>query len=403
MKILHTADWHLGKRLYQTDLLDDSRLFVDWLLKKIQELEIDMLLIAGDVFDTTNPSSDAMQVYYDFLKGLVATGCRLVITGGNHDSPAVLNAPREILKLLNVQVVGGACEKYEDEILPLPDRFGKVGAAVCAVPFLRDRDLKRSVEGESFEDRRLAIRTGLERRYTQQYEEGRKLYPDVPLLGMGHLFMNGSATSDNDEKLHTIGTLDLFEASLFPSFDYLALGHIHRPQKIAKKETIRYSGSPIALSFSEMKDEKLVILIETEGKQIIRIEEIKVPVFRKLERITGTLDEVEAELSAYAKPEESLKSLAEVEIREEQRDPVLADRAKVFFLTFQQSDIQVLNWKFRFSQQLRTADELFGESTALTELTPNDVFDQWLAENAGTDESKNLLGEAFHELLNGLN
>jgi exonuclease SbcD len=403
MKILHTADWHFGKRLYQTDLLEDSRLFVDWLLKKIQELEVDILLVAGDVFDTTNPSSDAMQVYYDFLKGLVATGCRLVITGGNHDSPAVLNAPREILKLLNVQVLGGACENCLDEILPLPDRSGKIGAAVCAVPFLRDRDLKRSVEGESFEDRRLAIRSGLERRYAQQYEEGRRLYPDVPLFGMGHLFMNGSATSDDDEKLHTIGTLDLFEASLFPPFDYLALGHIHRPQKIAKKDTIRYSGSPIALSFSEIKDEKLVVFIETEGKNITRIEELRVPAFRKLERITGTFEEVEARLMAYTRPEGTLKSLAEIEIREEHRDPALADRAKVFFLTFQQGDIQVLNWKFRFSQQLRTADELFGESTALTELTLKDVFDQWLSENAATDESKVLLGEAFHELLNGLN
>ncbi|MDQ1087037.1 exonuclease subunit SbcD [Siphonobacter sp. SORGH_AS_1065] len=401
MKILHTADWHLGKRLYQTDLLEDSRRFVDWLLQTIEERQIDVLLVAGDIFDTANPSTEAMQVYYDFLRKLIRLKCRLIITGGNHDSAAVLNGPRELLALLDVHVIGGACDDCHEEVLPLLDRHGKLQAAVAAVPFLRDRDLKRSVEGETFEDRRMAVRAGIQRRYDQVHAHGRKTYADVPLLGMGHLFVNGSATSDNDEKLHSIGTLDLFEVSLFPAFDYLALGHIHRPQMLGKKEYVRYSGSPVALSFSERLDEKLVIHIEIKNNKVIDIQEINVPKFRQLRRFRGAFTEIETLLNSYQHSDE-LSTLAEIEIHEEHRDPALIDQAKAYFLKLNHSHLSVLNWRFKFQQQLKTTDELFGETMALPELAPAQVFEQWLQENASSDESKVLLTEAFHELMNSV-
>lgn len=401
MKILHTADWHLGKRLYQTDLLEDSRRFVDWLLQTIEEREIDVLLVAGDIFDTANPSTEAMQVYYDFLKKLIHLKCRLIITGGNHDSAAVLNGPRELLALLDVHVIGGACEDCHDEVLPLLDRRGKLQAAVAAVPFLRDRDLKRSVEGETFEDRRMAVRAGIQRRYDQVHAHGRKTYPDIPLLGMGHLFVNGSATSDNDEKLHSIGTLDLFEVSLFPAFDYLALGHIHRPQMLGKMEYVRYSGSPTALSFSERLDEKLVIHIEIKNNKVTDIQEIKVPRFRQLRRFTGSFTEIETLINSYQHSDE-LSTLAEIEIHEEHRDSVLTDKAKAFFLKLNDSQISVLNWRFKYNQHLKSADELFGKETTLSELAPVNVFEKWIEEHEGSDESKKLLKEAFDELLNSI-
>ncbi|MFT4031125.1 MAG: exonuclease SbcCD subunit D C-terminal domain-containing protein [Siphonobacter sp.] len=402
MKILHTADWHLGKRLYQTDLLEDSRQFVKWLLALLEERQIDVLLVAGDVFDTTNPSPEAIQIYFDFLKGLVALNCQVIITGGNHDSPAVLNGPRHLLRLLNIHVIGGACEDCLEEVLPLLDRQKNLQGVICAVPFLRDRDLKRSVEGENFETRRLAVRAGIQRRYEQVYQHGRATYANVPVLGMGHLFVNGSLPSDNDDKLHHIGTLDLFEANLFPSFDYLALGHIHRPQMIAKQENIRYSGSPIALSFSERLDEKIVVLLELKNNQVIDIQEINVPKFRQLRRITGSFTEVEKRIQAYTHTN-SLKTLVEIEIQEEHRDPMLIDVAKAYFLNFSHPHMFVLNWRFRFEQQLKATEELFGETTQLTELRPRDVFEQWLSENADNEESKILLSEAFEELLNQTN
>ncbi|PMD93676.1 exonuclease sbcCD subunit D [Siphonobacter sp. BAB-5405] len=401
MKILHTADWHLGKRLYQTDLLEDSRRFVEWLLATIEERQIDVLLVAGDIFDTAHPSVEAMQVYYDFLKGLIASKCRLVITGGNHDSAAVLNAPREILRLLDVHVIGGACDDCCEEVLPLLDRRGNLQAAVAAVPFLRDRDLKRSVEGESFEDRRMAVRAGIQRRYEQVHAHGRKTYASVPVLGMGHLFVNGSATSDNDEKLHSIGTLDLFEVNLFPAFDYLALGHIHRPQMLGKMEYVRYSGSPTALSFSERLDEKLIIQLEIKNQKVVDIQELKVPKFRQLRRFSGSFTEIEAAVHAY-QHSDVLRTLAEIEILEEHRDPMLIDVAKSYFLKLNHPYLSVLNWRFRFQQQLKTTDELFGETMALPELAPTEVFEQWLQENAETEESKTLLTEAFQELLHSL-
>jgi exonuclease SbcD len=400
MKLLHTADWHLGKRLYQTDLLDDSRLFIDWLLQTIRERDIDVLLVAGDIFDTTTPPIEAVQLYYDFLTGLVNTGCQLVITGGNHDSPAVLNAPRHILKRLNVHVIGGACDDCLDEVVPLTNRRGDLLAVVAAVPFLRDRDLKRSVEGERYDDRRRAVREAIQRRYEHLHAHCRAAHADVPVLGMGHLFVTGAAVSDDDDKLHALGTLDLFELDLFPQFDYLALGHIHRPQTIAKREHVRYSGSPISLSFSERSDEKHVVELRFTGGELTGIDELRVPKARQLQRFSGAYVDVEQQLLGYAHAH-SFKTLAEVEIVEEVRDPALVDLAKLFFQRFDHPHVEVLNWKFRFTGGTKNAEELFGEGTTLRELAPPEVFQRWLDENA-QPETQPLLTEAFTELWNDL-
>jgi exonuclease SbcD len=400
MKLLHTADWHLGKRLYQTDLLDDSRAFIDWLLGTIREREIDVLLVAGDVFDTTTPPIEAVQLYYDFLTGLVHTGCQLVITGGNHDSPAVLNAPRHLLKRLNVHVIGGACDDCLDEVVPLTNRRGDLLAVVAAVPFLRDRDLKRSIEGERYDDRRRAVREAIQRRYEQLHAHCRAAHAEVPVLGMGHLFVTGAAVSDDDEKLHALGTLDLFELALFPAFDYLALGHIHRPQTIGKRDEVRYSGSPTALSFSERGDEKHVVELHFRGGELCQINELRVPKTRHLQRFSGPYVDIEQQLQQYTHTN-ALKTLAEVEIIEDIRDPQLVDLAKLFFNRFTHPHVEVLNWKFRFTGPRHNAEELFGEGTTLRELAPPEVFQRWLDENAQPD-TQPLLTEAFTELWNDL-
>ena len=125
MKILHTADWHIGKKLHKHELSEDFELFLDWLCERIAELKVDVLLVSGDIFDLANPSSEARKQYYRSLKRLRQLDCRIILTGGNHDSPAMLDAPRELLQELEMEVIGGLPEKLEDCIIPIYGTSGE--------------------------------------------------------------------------------------------------------------------------------------------------------------------------------------------------------------------------------------------------------------------------------------
>src|SRR5687767_8338581 len=132
MKILHTSDWHIGKRLHKMELKEDHKLFFEWLHTTIVEHEIDLLLVAGDVFDTAYPSQESLEIYYDFLAAITRTTCKIIVTGGNHDSPHTLNAPRELLKYLNIQVVGGS-DSLESQIIPVYNDDREIELVVAAV------------------------------------------------------------------------------------------------------------------------------------------------------------------------------------------------------------------------------------------------------------------------------
>ncbi|MBL9133298.1 MAG: exonuclease SbcCD subunit D C-terminal domain-containing protein [Verrucomicrobiaceae bacterium] len=255
MRILHTADWHLGARLVERDRLPEHAAFLDWLLDTLHSEKIDALLVSGDVFDAANPPQDAVALYFDFLKRLAdLKTVKAIITGGNHDSASHLNAPRELLKRFDVHVFGHA---GETNVVDLG------GAVVAAVPFLRERDLRQATAGESITAVHEQLRAAIRVHYAAQLAACRQLAQGRPVIAMGHLTVLGVTTSDSERDIH-IGNLGAVGAALFSGFDYTAHGHLHRPQKVAGLETIRYSGSPIPLSFSEAADAKCVVIIDTQ-------------------------------------------------------------------------------------------------------------------------------------------
>jgi exonuclease SbcD len=255
MKLLHTADWHLGARLVERDRLPEHERFLDWLIETLRDEKIDALLVSGDVFDAANPPQDAVALYFDFLKRLAdLKTVKAVITGGNHDSASHLNAPRELLKRFDVHVFGHA---GENNVVDLG------GAVVAAVPFLRERDLRQATAGETITAVHEQVRAAIRAHYAAQLAACRDLAQGRPVLAMGHLTVLGATTSDSERDIH-IGNLGAVGADLFEGFDYTALGHLHRPQKVASIETIRYSGSPIALSFSEAADAKSVVILDLQ-------------------------------------------------------------------------------------------------------------------------------------------
>src|SRR3989339_1508050 len=212
MKFLHTSDWHLGRSLYGKKRYDEFSAFLDWLAGFIGAQRIDVLLVAGDVFDTGTPSNRAQELYYGFLCRVSASCCRhVVIIAGNHDSPSFLNAPKEILKALQVHVVGAVTEDPEDEILVLKGPSGNPEAVVCAVPYLRDRDIRVAEAGESLEDKNMRLIQGIKTHYAEiagLAEEKRKPFGDIPVVALGHLFAAGGKTLEGD------GVRELYVGSL---------------------------------------------------------------------------------------------------------------------------------------------------------------------------------------------
>ncbi len=301
MKILHTSDWHLGQRLLAFDREEEHRLALDWLLEVIHEKKVELLLVAGDIFDTGNPPHYARSLYYNFLTRLLGAQCRhVVIVGGNHDSPAMLNAPGELLRYLNIHVRGAFSGDLKDEILRLKNPDGLTEVIVAAVPFLRDRDLRYSEAGESSFTRQTKIKEAISNHYhglagilAENLEE------NVPVIATGHLYASGATAAEKQNNIYA-GNEENIDADQFPAlFDYIALGHIHRAQAVGGKENIRYSGSLIPLSFSETADTKSVCLLHFEGKTLNRIETIEAPQFRRLKTIQGTLDEVKDRLIKF--------------------------------------------------------------------------------------------------------
>ena len=283
MRILHTADWHIGQRLHERQRTDEHKDFLDWLLCTIRKHQVELLLVSGDIFDTALPSSESTNLYYQFLYRLYnETNAYAVITAGNHDSPRHLEAPREFLKMGRIYVVGSADEP-SNCVVTLPSDNPRI--AIAAVPFLSESDL-----------RHLSYETEVDR--NERYREWFKIfYADcvaampakLPKILMGHLFVQGGKIGDSERNVQ-IGGVTATHASDFPqNVSYVALGHLHRPQTIdGTNYPIRYSGSPIPMRFNETGYRKKVYLLELSADgTLIQNQEIEVPIFKELCTVEG--------------------------------------------------------------------------------------------------------------------
>ncbi|MCB0737730.1 MAG: exonuclease SbcCD subunit D C-terminal domain-containing protein [Bacteroidetes bacterium] len=398
MKMLHTADWHLGKKLHKHDLAPDHQLFINWLESYIRENVIDILLISGDVFDLANPSSEARALYYDALVRFNQLNCTVIITGGNHDSPSVLNAPKDVLKALNIHVVGGLPTDLEKVLIPLPNKENPE-VIIAAIPFLRDADLRQMNEGESYDDRIEAVRKGIEHTYTHVAEIAKKQYPKIPCIALGHLYAAGVNSSDSEREIQ-IGNQAKFEASAFGEYyKYVALGHIHKPQKVGAQIPTYYSGSPIALSFSERKDEKRMLLIDTQKG--FEPENVPLPNFRLLKRFTGNYEEVSQSIGAFSHNGD-LPALLELELFEEHYNPETIYALDRLVFEYENDNAQVVKHRITFKNQVQGTASLFAEYQQLDDLKPTEVFEKRLAAENLDEETTQLLKQSFSELLEEL-
>ena len=398
MKILHTADWHLGQKFLFYDREEEHRQALDWLLDLIEKEKIDVLIVAGDIFDIGNPPNYARKLYYQFLTKLQNTSCsHTIITGGNHDSPAMLNAPKELLEALNVHVVGSVPPDLENEIILLKNNKNEVDAVVVAVPFLRDRDLKFSHSGESSTERITLIKEGIYQHYAQVGEFASKYETlDVPIIATGHLYAKGAESAAKQDNIY-IGNMENIEAEQFPSvFDYVALGHLHRNQIVGGMQFIRYSGSIIPLSFSEIQDKKAVNIVQFEGRKIKHFEAFEVPIFRKLVTLKGSFEAVQKKLDKLEQKVSNDEFPAWVEVIVE-TDKLIPNLDNLLNDYTKEMNLELL--KIRTNRQFYSLDYQ-SEELNLDDLDPVDVFKK-KCESFGSppDELEEMLA-TFTELQN---
>lgn len=396
MIVLHTSDWHLGQRFLQMDRTEEQGRALDQLHDIIRAESVDLLVVSGDVFDIGNPPFPARRLYYRFLTRLLDTKCRyIVITGGNHDAPGMLEAPKELLESLNIYVVGAASQNPADQLLLLRNEAGILEGVVAAVPFLRDRDLKYSIAGENGQERIERLRKALADYFEQMgaLAEPHR-HAGVPILTTGHLYATGSAVSGKQDNIY-IGDVENINAEAFPEiFSYVALGHIHRAQQIGASPHVRYSGSLIPLSFSETKDEKSVYILEYEGATLKEIRMRPITGQRRLKTIEGTLDEIKSKLQAFAqKYQDVLRPWVEVIIH---TDVVLPGIEQDLRTLAESLNVELLKIRVEASYQPLAVDMAV---PSLNDLEPLEVFKQRCRAAGNPPEESAELEQTFLELL----
>jgi exonuclease SbcD len=320
MRILHTSDWHLGQHFMMKSREAEHFAFLNWLIELVESQSIDVVIVAGDIFDTASPPSYARKLYSDFIVKLQKVTCKhLVIVSGNHDSVAVLNESKSLLQALNVSVLAGLSDNLNEHLITVNDKHNNE-VIICALPFLRATDVMSSESGSSSSQKQMNLQQGIAQTYQDIYRLAlaQNTNEKSPIIATGHLTAVGCSVSESVRDIY-IGTLTAFPASLFPKFDYIALGHLHRAQKVQKSERIRYCGSPIALSFDEAKHEKCVLVLDFYGNNNQMsseplTSEVVIPTFQKLLVIRGDLMTVKKELNSLINTDQSI--WVEVKIEE---------------------------------------------------------------------------------------
>lgn len=440
MKILHTSDWHLDAKLEQKSRFAEHDRFLNWLRETLISEKIDVLIIAGDIFDNMSPGNSSHSRYSTFLGNLFLdtqsgkSRCRSVFaTAGNHDSPSFLRTSERLLEILGIHVVTSPESEVEKMIFPVSDHSGKTRLLVLAVPYLREKDLAPFIDHaadcdltrkimEAFRkfyrqitDRALELRESILRREYPDWERFQEL-PEkerrreasrrIPLLATGHLFTAGGKSLDDDSDSIRVGTLDRFPAEDFPEeLDYLALGHLHVPQCVKGRENIRYCGSPIPIDFSELGTPKQVVILETleedeissrveEGDAPFRITEKTIPIFQTLKVLRGNFQEIEA--AARALPSEEPPIWVKAVFTGESYDLSIRDQIEELFQST--PHLELVSFENQVARSNCAAE--VSQHEDLRQLNENELFERFLNtwHAALSQDARDELTATFQEL-----
>lgn len=404
MKILHTADWHIGQLFHGYDRTNEHQLFLDWLVDTLHKEQIDVLLISGDVFDMANPSAISVKQFYQFLNQATSKSPQLqiIVTAGNHDSANRLESPKPLLESFSIQIVGmiekdstGAID-YVKLMIPLKDKTGNITAWCIAVPFLRMGDYPAITGSVN------PYTDGVSRFYEEAYQHAlTKKQTGQAIVALGHLHAQQAQLSDMDknERLIMGGVESISAAAFHPDIAYVALGHIHKAQIIGGKEHIRYSGSPLPMSFSERNYKHQVITFELQGESAINIKSIEIPIAVPVISVPvkhETIEEVINQLQKLPDATGSLESAPYLEVRVLEDKPDPSRRHKIEqALEGKYARLATINVK---SSAIQNAGKTSSEpNQKLDDLKPVDIFSKIYESTYGSQAPADML-QLFNEV-----
>lgn len=406
MRILHTSDWHLGQHFMGKSRQAEHQSLIDWLLIQVDVHAVDAVLIAGDIFDTGSPPSYARELYSQLVVRLHGAGVALLLLGGNHDSVATLGESRAMLACLSTTVVAEVDDPASQVVvLPLRGGKGEAGCIVCAVPFIRPRDVLQSQAGQSAEEKQQSMQAAIQAHYQSVHEAGRvrqaaltqELGRVVPLIATGHLTTVGASSNESVREIY-VGSLDAYPTSAFPPVDYIALGHIHKPQIVGGQEHIRYCGAPIPLGFDEARHQKEMLLVDLSADGLMAITPLLVPQFQPLISVSGNLAALASAISAAATEGSPEKSVwIEVTVAEDDYLSDLPARIEAMTLGLPVDVLRVRR------QRGNATGSIAGKvSETLDELSPDDVFARRLAQEELAPELQLALNQRYRAVVTSL-
>ncbi len=421
MRFIHTADWHLGNSMYRIDRASETDAFLKWLKERIVAEKDDALIVSGDIFDTVNPPTEARRKYFSFLSSLKETGCRtVIITGGNHDSGMLLDAPAAVLEDLgglSVHVVGSMGERsIEDAVFELYNAAGEVCGICAALPFMREMDLRRLVS-ESSDTADSEPEELFRAVYSRAYEAAERLRNgrNIPVIATGHLYAadlegrggeTGTSFAENDamqtddgvRPLDIIGKLGRIHSYVFPAgFDYVALGHIHYTTMVAKNPKIRYSGSPFVLGFDEANIPHHVLNVSTEREKQPDVTKLEVPQLLHFMRVSGTATEIAEKLKALSRVSERPLQNLYVEVCSVPEPGV--DIHESLENILKDAPFTVANWKIQRTTSFASGELYETGLDGAGQLTEKDVFSMLVKAKLGVDEDSDEYKSCMEELL----
>lgn len=402
LRIIHTADWHLGHQLHGQSREYEHQQFLSWLLKTLNVEQADVLIVAGDIFDTSNPSATAQAQFYGFLSQarIQCPELDIIFIGGNHDSAARLDAPHPILDAFNIHIVGGFPIKdnepdYSRLFIPLHNKQGDIKGWCIAMPFLRPSDLP--LQADKAIDRLII---GVKQRYQDAVDYAKNYVKEEQfLLATGHCYMANSRISELSERRILGGNQHALPAEIFSEkIDYVALGHMHLAQRVTKQDHICYSGSPIPLSLSEERYKHQALCIDVDDKKQLKVESLHIPRSVEIIRLPKKalpLDDVLVLIKELKRENlvENQQPWLELNIKLEQPQPDLRQKIEAALVGKAVRLIKITTSYTGSSKSL--ADEIKEE---LEDIKPEEVFlRRWRRDHEGELPEQYIT--AFHELV----
>lgn len=375
LKILHTSDWHLAHQWMGKSRIEEHRAFFDWLVCEIEIEQPDALLVSGDLFDHGLPPHEVQGLYLESLLRLEQAGCKnIILTAGNHDSVSFLDASKKLFEKLGIRVISKLSENLEDHLLPIYGKNKEVLAQVMAFPYFRERELRVLGSGSEIKARYSELLVAIADLYKKLSKTARLMNSQVPLVAMGHFFAVGSSMGDSERELY-LGELEAVPLDeLGESWDYLALGHLHRTQKVGNTEKVWYSGTPIPMSFSESPRPQNILKVGFSDDRQPHVEKIEIPRFRDVYSLKCHPDELEGKLLAL-NSDSKLNTWVELQLTAR----VAWDWVQsVIEKSLAEKPVDVLAVKTILAEAVLGEDKEEVESLEL--LTPSSLFKQHLEE-----------------------